>query len=121
MRLTKKIKNDYYLVCEIDASNGKPNAKEHANKLGQLEDIEDDLGIDLITLSAVLDNGFWHKSFYYKGCYDYYSTDEYDLCFDKKRKAIIVIGTRDARFQSLNLFALKDYGKIWALTKEELE
>ena len=50
MRLTRKEKNDYYMSCEIDVLDGIPNVKEHANKLGQLEDIEEELGIDLITL-----------------------------------------------------------------------
>ena len=74
------------------------NSVIHAiNKLGQLEDIEEELGIDLITLFKALKNephialrraiGYWQLK---------------DLA-----------GDDDLRTQ--------DYGKTWALTKEELE
>lgn len=46
MRLTKKGKNGYFMICDIDALDGKPNVKEHANKLGQLEDIMEKYGIN---------------------------------------------------------------------------
>ena len=85
-------------------------------KLCQLEDIEDELGIDLITLFKALKNGIWIKNtilkngetknllfFYedvnlYKDCLYACPVDIYDekVCIDQ-------------------------YRETWALTKEELE
>ena len=58
-------KNDYGYMLEIkgvDASFGQ-NAiivGDTANKLGQLEDIEEELGIDLAILFKALKNGAWY-------------------------------------------------------------
>lgn len=82
------------------------------NKLGQLEDIEDELGIDLITL---------HKSF------------EEDIWIKIDNKIMFVpYDKKDFVFYegNINCYPLKepwgytvsidDYGKTWALTEEEL-
>ena len=81
-------------------------------KLGQLEDIEDELGIDLITLFKALKNGVYYKlnlgqaekvgdvSLNYcasTGYFIHFEYLNYDICLDTK-----------------------DYGKTWALEKEEL-
>lgn len=41
MRLTKKVENGYFIFCEIDASDGKPNIQEHVKKLGLYEDVDE--------------------------------------------------------------------------------
>lgn len=77
------------------------------NKLGKLEDIEDELGIDLITLFNALKNGIWLKNkdksiehkFVVLRCY----TDKFYLIYNE--------GCNDFSY----------YGKTWALTKKELE
>ena len=48
MRLTEKINNYYFSKGKIESDHN-----EEINKLGQLEDIEDELGIDLITLNKI--------------------------------------------------------------------
>ena len=48
-RLTEK--NDDHYVFKHGVFH---NIGEHVNKLGQLEDIEEELGIDLITLGKIL-------------------------------------------------------------------
>ena len=79
------------------------------NKLGQLEDIEEELGIDLITLfkvfsgkdifikesytGEIINRGSFYPNIRYKEIHDGYS---WHLKFE-------------------------DYGKTWALTKEELQ
>ena len=56
-RLTKKKQDGSYVVI-----NGEfYNVGEHIDKLGQLEDIEKELGIDLITLFKALKNGIYCK------------------------------------------------------------
>ena len=88
------------------------------NKLGQLEDIEEELGIDLIILFKALKNGFYHideNKHIYKmkptkgngGAMNFYA------CLD----SIIAEDT----FGDQYIYSLKDYGKVWALTKRELE
>ena len=75
-----------------------------ANKLGELEDIEDELGIELVTLIKALANGM-------------YTSDSNLLtypCLSVKGKLLITV-------PSFRTFELKDYGKTWALTKEELQ
>lgn len=99
-RLTKKQK-DYYVSI-----NGEfHNIGEHVNKLGQLEDIEEELGIDLITLFKALKNGFYAEHRYIQQCY---------ICFIDDEWAIV-------NLKNDEWWLLKDYGKTWALTREELE
>ena len=87
----------------------KKNDEAIYEKLKLLEDIEEELGIDLITLFTALkegifinDNGPVYRDYirsieYWSDCWGFISNDAY----------IDVL--------------LKDYGKTWALTKTELE
>ena len=70
------------------------------NKLGQLEDIEDELGIDLIILFKMIRDGFYIK------------TSDDILFFKNEDKYEMLKKYKDFT---------NDYGKTWALTKEELE
>ena len=124
MRLTDK----GYVSCNIDediSCDYCPNASlsECLTKLGQLEDIEDELGIELITLFKALKNCIYIKivdnlmSEYFKK----------PIGTILKRQVLnantIFITTRDLEYldERKFTFSLKDYGKIWALTKEELK
>lgn len=93
------------------------------NKLGQLEDIENELGIDLITFYKALTNGFYidkkqvekepawedmEEKITHINCPKYFR-------FNLWYKTIEV-----DRFGNYLEIWLKDYGKTWALTKEEL-
>ena len=123
MRLTEKLKDKkgvYYNLIESDLVNGY----QAVDKLGQLEDIEEELGIDLYTLFKILKRGqlickfipmYDRKktilvsrkinSLYYDGCYYRLEIDEdgddgYIIQYDPY---------------------IKDYGITWALTREELD
>lgn len=83
--------------------------EEERNKLGQLEDIEDELGIDLITFFKLLkatkvwaysNNGKWEVQLT--------SVDIYDKTVN------LWNGTCHIKYP------LSEYGKSFALTKEEL-
>lgn len=80
----------------------------------QLEDIEDDIQIDLRIAHAALSDGFWYKT-----------KDNIiartGLSFRAIRRCGFgwLIETNVDRMKMQ--FKLKDYGKTWALTKEELE
>lgn len=83
-------------------------------KLGQLEDIEQELGIDLTTLLKALKNGFYaitdkeHNTIGFIKGGELYSR----LCFDTKK--IYTIGSNENYY-------FKNYGRTWALTRQELE
>lgn len=87
-------------------------------KLGELEDIEEELGIDLITLLKVLR----------KGCYavieDEYGNLQKPQFFEKTNINQYSIGVytyiKYLREYGYKYVLYKDYGKTWALTKEEL-
>lgn len=100
MRLTEKRENGYYDKEECVIS-------ECSSKLGQLEDIEEELGIDLITLFKALGNKIVIKNdkYHYVDFEDVEQDTNGDYLFN------LVDGS----------YYFKDYGKTWALTKEELE
>ena len=98
MRLTKKVSVGY------NPAPQKYGSRAIYNKLGQLEDVEDELGIDLITLFKAITDGFYYKD----GFGDIEHLD--------KQTLHLLVGNR---FQELKE-QIKDYGKTWALTKEEL-
>ena len=78
-------------------------------KLEQIEDIEEELGIDLVTLFKALKDGVYYK---YKYGYEYR--------ISKCRKCYLT-GNRTLVVDYHTYKYLCDYGKTWALTKEELQ
>lgn len=107
-------------------------------KLCQLEDIEEELGIDLITLFKALKNGIWSKGGYYGSCciknephfikpenirlgktwYDEVENeDDYKYLIDENNQlCLFEMEYEDEQY----VVRAKDYGRTWALTKEEL-
>lgn len=83
------------------------------DKLHDLEDIEQELGIDLATLFKAIKNGVYCKYTPNLMC-------AIELCFNNG-----MYGYNQGQFYFCdykdNEYWLKDYGKTWALTKEELE
>lgn len=72
--------------------------------LKEYKAIEDMLGIDLVTLYKVLEQGIYYKDMYYTGDDKLYITNGEIYNYARDRWVY-----------------LKDYGKTWALTKEELK
>lgn len=84
------------------------DSQQILDKLGQLEDIEEELGIDLIILlTAILKTGAYFKTLGH--CY---------IGFD-----LIEQDSKDDWYLDMTngVYYFKDYGKTWALTKEELK
>lgn len=95
-RLTEKIEDRY--TCDYSL------ASVLCNKLGQIEDIEDELGMSLIAFYKLLKTRKFtdgKKDMIFFG----FSAPDYEYILDP-------FGTK---------FKVADYGKTWALTKEELE
>ena len=91
--------------------------KKDLDRLEEYKKFEEELGIDLITLFKALKNGVYYFSYDGQLMHDYVIlTDNY-----------IDVGAHDKLSYSLMTFLEKrtllftDYGKTWALTKEELE
>ena len=101
--------------------------------LEALKDIEEELGIDLVTFSKLLyalDKECVYVKVKKTKQYNGYSVDEETGEIERNiiaRFSRYVNGTREWFFtisftdiSSVNHYLLKDYGKTWALTKEEL-
>ena len=119
-RLTRKIKGCYctdLITClpmEYEQIN-KGNAC--VEKLGKLEDLEEELGIDLIKTVELCKQVNNKKVVYTKenwGIVPLKILDELELEFFSHRLYVNARGM----YVSLDLY---EYKKTWALTKEELE
>ena len=100
-RLTEKSKYGYR------AKDG--DYKFPTQKLGKLEDIEEELGIPLEALFKALKDGIWGRD------------------INRKMRVNVYFDINDETwyiYNIVNLFfvhSLKDYGVTWALTKEKLD
>lgn len=125
-RLTKKLEKpfetkylhyDYMRIGDYDISKGnygRITDAEIYNKLGQLEDIEDELGIELTTLFKALTDSIAVKNedgsiTVLWACPRF----QISLC---TKDSWILYGPVDEQ----KVLNIKDYGKTWALTEEEL-
>ena len=105
-------------------------------KLREIEDIEEELGVDFITLYKALKNGIWTRG----GFYSYVLRDEPHFVEKPEigiEEVYMELNAKTGRFDVMEENApciyeydeeeiecvtrLKDYGRTWALTKEELE
>ena len=93
-----------------------PNGYQCLEKLYALEDIEEELEMDLITLFEIYNKLCEQKFVYVKfGNEIIYSYDDY-FVIDFKDKEIIGM-----EYEPIDYYSFKDYGKTWALTREVLE
>ena len=109
-------------------------------KLGQLENIEDKLGIDLITLFKAEEEGFYYKNkngeIYYSGnqfirvggffvrtkpCYQIKETTLHSCYYGDVEPFKEVKSAHYWDWEASDVVKIKDYGKTWAFTEEELE
>ena len=133
MRLTKKTEDGYVMMHKsigsqavLDMHQERMEIQTMIDKLGLLEDVEEELDIDLITLFKAFRYGIYVKMHKYNG---YVSPQdlrgtlgwEYILDFANKEdhshpyEVKLIFGKTGICLTS------KSYGKTWALTKEELE
>ena len=109
-RLTERRNGLYYDIEECVVSNC-------SQKLGQLEDIEEEIGIDLIKAVKLCKQVNRNKIVYTKekwGIDTLKLLDELDIELFNHR----LYGNERGIYVSLDLY---NYGITWALTKEELE
>lgn len=123
MRLTKKLKPPYEKVAGEDYTYTSetrltPSFAKVEHKLGQLEDIEEELGIDLVTLLKVWNAVLQKEYLWTKYDNELDQTDDIEIGDDYNGLLYIYFYWYGGKHLTLYL---KDYGKTWALTKEELE
>ena len=117
--------NHYYY--ETTKETEKEDKITILNKLGKLEDIEEELGIDLITLfKALRENGIWVR---WNNQIVNIEPDYLRVEIDCSKPLIGSIKIQELYFEDLDWvmdttgkeWFMCEYGKTWALTKEELE
>ena len=111
---SKYLHYEYMKIADYDINKGNCGRITNDiiyNKLGKLEDLEEELGIDILTLFRALKEGIFIQSMWDNheiikevNVDLEYSSGEYKICPDMQIKRKV-----------------KDYGKTWALTREELE
>ena len=106
-RLTKKNNIGYFPAYERET---KENYYDLVHKLGVLEDLEEEIGIDFITLSKILKQRF---------VYDNDRVKIELLGLHIKSDELYLDGFVEDTTHAVYL-RLKDYGKTWTITKEKL-
>ena len=106
-RLTKKNDIGYFPAYERET---KENYYDLVHKLGALEDLEEELGIDFIILSKILKQRF---------VYDKNQVKIELLGLHIKSEELCLYGFVEDTTHAVYL-RLKDYGKTWTITKEKL-
>lgn len=107
-RLTKKKEDDSYVYIYGEFHNiGK-----HVDKLGELEDIEEELGVGLITLFKALKQGY---------IYALFGNFIFKIQIDgiNYNTGYLLLYNEDTQCTFEN-YEINAYGKTWALTREEL-
>lgn len=140
MRITEKIENGFYELTKGNEFYGWEDGIRLVQIVGQLEDIEDRVGINLIALLNaksihIAKFSYWRWDFRDKqqckkddiGAIEEKEIEEKrNFCIDLINKEIVIIEYKfvDDDFDcGIRITKLKfdEYGKTWAFTKEELE
>lgn len=103
---------NYYLMQELYVDE-REKVQVAIEKLAKLEEIEEEIGIDLITLFKALKQGFYVKT-------KDINEGLISLVKAKDIRSIDIV-MRNIGFVSTKVVLFEDYGKTWALTREELE
>ena len=110
-RMTHTLIREIHLADDRMFNDNLDAYRDIVNKLGQLEDIEEGLGINLATLSKAI-KGIEHRSVY--------NVEEKNYVFVNTiiyyENDLIIKG-----YAECSTFLVKDYGVTWVLTKGELE
>lgn len=111
-----------------------------ADYFKRIMELENELGVDLITLFKALKNGAWLRTGFMGTCYidgkpifiepqdlkltlyPYYYEERMEEKYCSRCQYETALCLHDMEYEDAsNIAKVKDYGKTWALTKEELE
>lgn len=117
MRLTYELGHNGSKQYDTDNKNDMPinNIWKAINKLGQLEDIEEELGIDLLTLFKVISQGYIFV--------EEQNTEEKEIVAEYIEPNFLnhTFDFKEPRKEIGKGRPFSRIGITWALTKEELE
>lgn len=112
-RLTKKNNIGYFPAYERET---KENYYDLVHKLGVLEDIEEEIGIDLeILYKALKSESIWIQKHIGAGKFRIVEVNIRGLNINKYTNEITI------RDENNSLHILNGYGKMWSLDRKELE
>lgn len=98
------------------------NEDEVIKKFHQIQKIEEELGIDLITLFKALKDGVWTNQEQYYGDEEQGKIRFFKVRLLLEEKAIGCIHNSMWKGEEvIRTLYFKDYGKTWSLAKENLE
>lgn len=107
-RLTNKLENNSYdFACSYNTFMYNGGQEEIINKLGKLEDIEEQLGCPLEVLFKALENGIYTIDKTWYSLVNLYFSDRNLYCQAKFKNSIVV--------------HIKDYKKTWWLKEDKTE
>ena len=120
-RLTKKEKlPNVPCYVEVQEENYKAkNKKASINKLGKLEDIEEELGMELKVYHQIMNMLYCGESniLYVKDKDTIVQVSILEIDYCKKK----IIFYKDSSYSDDYVYGFAQYGKTFALTREELE
>lgn len=125
MRITEKTKNGFYELKKGQEIYGEENGIRLVQIVGHYEDIEEKRGIDISVLDRIfdyLDEVYLDdsdKPFYEKDEFGIHPINPVFLQLDLRNKRLIERYHFDS--PSEPIYPFSEYGKTWALTREELE
>ena len=115
-RLTDATKNGYFIEIKKEENIKFPSVEQLYEKLARYEDVEEECGIDLVTLFDIYNKLCEQKFVYMKIGYQIKCFEYNHYVIDFKNKEIIGM-----EYEPDIWLSFKDYGIVWALTKEVLE
>ena len=122
---TKYLNYEYNRIkdYDIDRCNfGRITDDMIFNKLGRLEDIEEELGIDLITLFKALRNGIWTNQEQWYGDEKQGKIRFFQVRLLLEENAVgCIYNSMWKGEEVIRTLYFKDYGKTWSLDKQTLE
>lgn len=95
------------------------------NKLGPLEDIEDIWCVDLLKVCQAIEHGFYAIQYGWPKNQTkeimFLELKQVDIKrYDGKLAFVLYLATQRLSYTDFLVYLFEDYGKTWALTKEEL-
>lgn len=129
-RLTKKDKNGFLIIPNKQLIEQTGVLCRYCEKLCQLEDFEEELGIDLITLIEILKNKYVYTNGF-NNRIEKFKFEQIEgieeTIFGRKYLRILFREVESENDDGEETYGVgwlpdfKDYGKTWSLTREELE
>ena len=126
-RLTKKYKEDYFVnpdnkeFIKLDIDNDHNSSQIIRNKLGKLEDIEEERKINFVLLDLVLTKGIYARHENPLRGIVHIKPNSISFRYIFEEPALdIRIPILKVCSTGGTILKIIDYGKSWALTKEEL-